>query len=1061
MKLRPISLAALALLAGFAASAQAQEARRSYIIQMADKPAASYTGGVAGQPATKTAQGTRLDLNSNAVQSYVSYLEDKQNLVLASVAGAEVTHQYQVVFNGFAALLTDAEVRKLKKNPDVALIMADSIQQPQTSYTPTFLGLDKIPGGLWEQNGGKSKAGEGMIIGLIDSGIWPENPSFADRVDANGVPTHDASGSLAYDAPPAKWTGGCDIGPGISADNCNNKLIGIRSYRSPTQTFNPQEFDSGRDSTQGAGGGHGSHTASTAGGNNGVMASSAGSSLGAVSGIAPRARIASYKVCWKGSTATNGGCAGSNTIKAVEQAVKDGVDVLNYSIGPTAGGGTFQDAAVLAFLGASNAGVFVAASAGNAGPATGPAANLGPWHATVGNSTHNRLYSGTATLGNGNKLVGASTNPKTDLSQLILAEDAGVAGLAGNDLARLKECFGTLDPSANTGATPNWVSKTLLDPAKVSGKILVCNRGNNALVNKSAHAKTAGASGVIIGNVAGGATNTANAPHTLSTVHLTSGDAAVVKAYMAANPGSASASLGELSVIVNPNVAAPVMNASSSRGPNVANANILKPDMTAPGTDILASVTPAMSQAERDAIAAGGATTAVDWAFYTGTSMSSPHVAGLAALLKQQHPTWTPAMIKSALMTTAKDTMSDGLNGSMPWDSTAKTTGQLPWGQGAGHVVPNLAADPGLVYDATEADYDKFMCGVGITPAGKNCGVIGSIPAYNLNLPSLTAASVLGIATLTRTVTNVGTAPSTYTAAATVAGYDVVVSPASFTIQPGAKQTFTVKLTRTTAPLATWAYGSLTWTDNLGHKVRSPLTARGSTLIALDSVISEAQSGSKVFTVGTGYAGNLTGVKAGLQAAARDSRTIGQANNTTSTATCKAGGGVGVNVHNVSIPAGSLAARFALYDDETTGGGASDLDLAVFNSAGTLVGSSGTDGSNEMVQLKNPVAGDYKVCVVGYAPLGGSANYTLSSWVLDPAAANGGNFQAKLPGKVYVGGNASVGVSWSGLAAGKRHLGAVSFLVNGAALGMTLVEVNTNDPLPLFQNSRVEMAETH
>ncbi|WP_310385672.1 S8 family peptidase [Roseateles sp.] len=1061
MKLRPISLAAVALLAGFAATTQAQEARRSYIIQMADKPAASYTGGVVGQPATKAAQGTRLDLNSSAVQSFISYLEDKQNLLLATVPSAEVTHQYQVVFNGFAAQLTDAEVRKLKKNPDVALIMADSISQPMTSYTPTFLGLDKIPGGLWEQNGGKSKAGEGMIIGLIDSGIWPENPSFADRVDGNGVPTHDMSGTLAYDAPPAKWTGGCDVRPGIVAANCNNKLIGIRSYRSAAQTFAPQEFDSGRDATQGAGGGHGSHTASTAGGNNGVLASSAGNPLGSVSGIAPRARIAAYKVCWKGTTANNGGCAGSNTVAAVEQAVKDGVDVLNYSIGPTAGGGTFQDAAVLAFLGASNAGVFVAASAGNSGPSTAPAANLGPWHATVGNSTHNRLYSGTATLGNDTKVVGSSTNPKTDSANLILAQDAGVAGLSVSDQARLKECFGTTDLSAPSIGGAPWVSKALIDPAKVSGKILVCDRGNNALVNKSANAKTAGATGVILGNVAGGATNTANAPHTLSTVHVTSGDATVVKTYMAANPGVATASLGDLNVIVNPNVPAPVMAGSSSRGPNVANANILKPDMTAPGSDILASVTPAMTQGERDAIAAGGSTTAVDWAFYTGTSMSSPHVAGLAALIKQQHPTWTPAMIKSALMTTAKDTESDGLNGALPWDPTAKNTGKLPWAQGAGHVVPNLASDPGLVYDATEADYDKFMCGVGITPPGKNCGVVGSIPAYNLNLPSLTAASVLGVATLTRTVTNVGTAPSTYTAAATVAGYDVVVSPASFTIQPGAKQTFTVKLTRTSAPLATWAYGNLTWTDNLGHKVRSPLTARGSTLIALDSVSSEAQSGSKVFTVGSGFAGSLVGVKAGLQAAVRDSRNIGQADNGTSTATCRAGGGVGVNVHNVTIPAGTLAARFALYDEETTGGGASDLDLAVFNAAGTLVASSGTDGSNELVQIKNPVAGAYKVCVVGYAPLGGSADYTLSSWVLDPAAASSGNFKALLPSKVFVGGNASVGISWSGLAPAKRHLGALSFVVNGAALGMTMVEVNTNDPLPLFQNSRVEMAETN
>ena len=209
----------------------------------------------------------------------------------------------------------------------------------------------------------------------------------------------------------------------------------------------------------------------------------------------------------------------------------------------------------------------------------------------------------------------------------------------------------------------------------------------------------------------------------------------------------------------------------------------MKPDLAAPGTDILAGVTADLTRDERNAVAAG-ATAPVNWAFYSGTSMASPHVAGVAALLKQKFPTWTPAAIKSAMMTSASMTKSDGLNGPVAWDSSARTTGMLPWGQGSGQITPNAASNPGLVYDATEIDYARFLCGLKIAVySAATCTSVGTIQPYNLNLASITAANVLGTLTLTRTVTNVGATTATFNSTASLPGFTVAVSFLSRIVQ--------------------------------------------------------------------------------------------------------------------------------------------------------------------------------------------------------------------------------------------------------------------------------------
>lgn len=1053
MKRTHINWAALLLLSGAASLAQAQDARRPYIVQLADAPAASYVGGVAGYAATRPAVGSRLDLSASDVQAYISYLEGKRSQVESTVVAGEVLHRYTVAFNGFSALLSDDEVRALKANPNVVAVEADVPRDLDTNYTPSFLGLDK-PGGLWAQLGGTAGAGEDVIIGVIDGGVWPENPSFADRVDANGKPTHDPSGTLAYGPAPAHWKGACEEGEAFTAANCNNKLIGARAF---ANTFladiargvtvkHPAEFLSPRDN-----GGHGTHTSSTAGGNANVDAKLDNTNIlvGGTSGIAPRARLATYKVCWtKVDPATDrpdprwpdyrNGCYGGDSIKAIEAAIKDGVHVLNYSI---SGSGTnIADAVDVAFKAAVDAGIFVAASAGNSGPAN-EVNHLGPWITTVGNSTHDRLFAGTVTLGNGATYQGASSNPDTPKAALILAENAGIDGLSASDKLRLKECFGLADASATVGGAP-WVKKSLLDPAKVAGKLLVCNRGNNVLVNKSANGKDAGAAGVIIANVVGGNNTIINQGHVLSTVHVTQVDGDAIKAYMAATP-EATGSLGNLQAIKDMSVAAPAMNDSSSRGPNKGNLNILKPDLTAPGTSILAGYTPDYTIAEHDQMIATGQAGRPNYSLLTGTSMSSPHVAGLAALLRHKNPGWSPAAIRSALMTTGRDVVNT---------LTGMQQGQLPWGQGAGFVQPNLAANPGLVYDIAPIDYNRFLCGVGAAGVvasvglqpGVNCSTIGSIAATDLNLPSLTAANVLGTQVFNRKVTNVGSAPATYTATASVPGFTAEVLPSSLTLNPGETKSFQLKLTRTSAVQGAWNYGSLVWTDGQ-HVVRSPVTARANLVVAPALLTSEQVAGNKVFPIGTGFDGAMSAVKGGLKDATRTLSTVtgtNQGNSTQVAAACAAGSTVGLRPFTVAIPAGTLVARFGLYGEETSGGQAGkadDLDLVMVNSSGTAVAYSGNGGSTETIQLVAPAAGTYRVCVVGYEhATGNSTNFTLSSWLVN-GNDKGGNFTVSLPSRAYAGRTASAGLSWSGLNPGGRYLAAANYQVGGTATAATTV----------------------
>jgi hypothetical protein len=1015
-----ILVAAWLLALGLSAGAQ-NAPTKTYIVQLADAPAATYDGSVAGLRATRPAAGAKLDVSSGHVRAYLSYLSGRSARELARVGATRVVHRYGFAFNGFAARLTDAQAQALKTSSGVLAVVESEVRQMDTTHTPEFLGISK-PGGLWSQLDANSVPvkGENVIIGMVDSGVWPEDPSFGDKIDGSNKPVaYFQSGTQVYGAAPAKWKGVCQTGQGFTSAMCNNKVIGARYYVSGFDagggTLTSFEYRSPR--SGGGDGGHGTHTASTAGGNSNVDAAIDGIGVGVMSGIAPRARLAIYKVCWEATTVAQTGCYTSDTLKAIDDAVADGVDVINYSISGTQT--NFLDPVEIAYFNAAAAGVFVAASAGNSGPAD-TVAHMSPWLMTVAASTHDRFTVATVTLGSGATFSGPSYQASGLSSKpLILSQDAGVvpfASLSAADQLALQRCYNAADRASLGGS-----ASAVLDPTKAAGKIVVCIRGGNVLINKGDAVKTAGGVGMIIQNAPGTANTTINQPYVIPTVHLDVSAYPTVFAY-AQTPG-ATASFGP--GVQQANVIAPVMADFSSRGPSLANANILKPDITAPGVDIIAAwVDNSLTQAQHDAVVLNSFTPQANANAIQGTSMSSPHVAGSAALLKQLHPTWSPAAIKSALMTTTS--------------AVKLASGALDlnrFGYGAGHLNPNPAGDPGLVYDIGTADYGRFLCGLSLTPpAGAgSCATLGSIQPWNLNLASLTAASVIGTVTLNRSVKNVTAATSTYVATASLAGWNVVVTPASLTIAPGATASYTVALTKTTAPINTWTFGSLSWSDNV-HTVTSPLSANAAGFVAPAEVsdVRPSGRGSKVFTIVSTYTGTMGVSATGLVPATRTSNTVQPA---------------AVQCANFPVPAGAELARFQLFNSDTQGGGAgTDLDLDVFNGpngTGTKVGSSGGSTADEIVTLKKPAAGTYSACVTGFATPPGGAAYTMSSWVVGPAAGVQ-TLKVSGPSMVYASGSASIALGWS-VPAGARYLGNVTFTdPASAALGTTIVFVDNH-----------------
>ena len=951
-----------------------------YIVRLVDQPVVAYTGGIPGLAATKPAKGKKLDPTSPAVTRYVSYLDGKHAEALGKVGGQKV-YDYRYSFNGFSARLSEDAAARLADLEGVLSVEKAVEVVMDTATTPAFLGLTDPAAGLWTPP--RNIKGEDVVIGIIDSGVWPESKSFTDR---------DADGKLVYQQIPGlriKCASAETVTDGSwDANLCNQKLVGAQYFCESRGcgTVLDHEFLSPRDYN-----GHGTHTGSTAGGNQGVPTTGGAAVFGSVNGIAPRARISAYKVCWDNGA---GGC-GANTgdsVAAIDQAVADGVDVLNYSISGTST--SYLDAVEVAYLFAADAGVFVATSAGNSGPTASTVAHISPWLASVAAGTHNRSGSTTITLGNGATYNGASLTNGVGPASIVRAQDVGVPGADPN---LLRQCFS--DP-------------VVLDPAKVAGKIVVCERGGaapaNARVDKSAAVKNANGVGVVVANVAAGASINADL-HTIPAIHVDNVAGAAIATY--AQTVGATATIAQ--AVVNANEPAPAVAGFSSRGPSIAGGgDILKPDFMLPGQDIVASVAPPGNNGK-------------DFDVYSGTSMSSPHVAGVAALLTQAHPDWSPAAMRSAMATTAHQAIVGGYS---------------PFGAGSGQVQPNKMVDPGLVYDAGFNDYLAFLKGQGLC-----CTATASIPALDasdLNQPSLAVGDLAGVQTLTRKVTNVGSAPATYTATVVPpAGFTVAVNPTSLDVAPGATATFTVTVTRTDAPLNTYRFGSLTWSDG-PHSVKSPIVVRPVAIAAPGQLALTGASGATSYEIKTGYNGTLAYGKRGLIPSQVFSGTVPD-DPTDDFNTGDPAGNQGITTHDVTVPAGTSLLRISMFDAETDG--ADDIDLYLYrvnaDSSLTLVGTSGGGTSAEQIQLSNPTAATYRLFVHGWQTDGRDASYSLHAWALGTADA--GNMTVTGPATATIGGSGTVNLSWAGLDAGKRYLGTILYQQGATTHGTTIVRVDS------------------
>ncbi len=959
-------------------------------------PKSSYIVVMKADPLVKSVAPKQL--GSAAAKSRRSELRSQHGEVLAKagVPAQAKVGDYTNALNGFVASVTERQAADIAKQSDVALVLKDEMRQIQqdNAGNDRYASLRVGSNGLTDFLGltgsrdawGQGITGEGVTVGVIDTGIWPEHPSFAD----DG--TYPAHAPLATVDDQGQPLPSCVFGntahnPDDAAFTCNNKLVGAREFLTTYKAntgLGAAEFDSARDNE-----GHGTHTASTAAGNANVAATIFGVPKGRTSGIAPRAQVIAYK-----ALGDLGGYT-SDLVSAIDQAVADGVDVINYSIG---GGAATVSADTLAFLFAADAGVLSAVSAGNSGPSAktiGGPADV-PWVTSVGANTQPTFYQGLIVAG-GMILRGASITRGTAPAKFT------DAAAAGNELC----LAGTLDP------------------AKVTGTIVLCKRGGNGRIAKSAEVKRAGGIGMVLYNAVDVDTLFSD-NFFVPTVMIDNTPGVSLKNWIAK-------SRNPVGLLINAGVGtapfySPTMAYFSSRGENPTAGDIIKPDVTAPGVQVLAGNTPKPS---------GGSQPSGElFQAIAGTSMSSPVVAGSYALLKQAHRDWSPAMAKSALMTTAYTRVRD-------YDRVSQAG---PFAMGAGMALlgqpgsRGSAFQPGLVYDAGFYDYLGFLCAEGREAFGnpdKTCASLASAGystrAADLNLASIGVEAVPGATTVTRTVTSVASRRTTFTATVTApAGYQVAVTPNRIALDPGASATFTVTITNTgSAPNGEWRSGSLTWAGG-GYEARSPIAVKGVPIAAPASLTGTGVTGTASIPVDFGFTGAYTATAQGLVPATHNPASVAQDPDQTFSPTDP----VGVTAIPFTLSGVGLA-RWTLDVPGDT-----DLDVYLYGPDGKLAASSTNGGTHEVIQLVAPADGAYTLYVHGWAVGATPVSFDLLSWLV-PASGGPGNFSVTSGGSVAatVGGSTTVGVEWHGLTAGESYLGTVTHSNGSTVLARTVVSV--------------------
>ncbi|KAJ8766203.1 hypothetical protein K2173_021720 [Erythroxylum novogranatense] len=713
--------------------------RKVHIIYMGDKPRGSYSAAEAHHSMLQTVLGSTFSARESLV------------------------HSYERSFNGFAAKLLDEEVEKMKGMEGVISLIPNQILKLHTTRSWNFMSFSESQSNLLAPQEGD------VIVGLLDTGIWPESASFSD---------------YNMTAPPAKWKGTCQ---NVNF-TCNNKIIGARYYKSHNSSKNSDDIISPRDTE-----GHGSHTASTAAGREVSGASYYGLAEGTARGGVPNARIAVYKVCW------SFGCSSVDILKAFDDAIADGVDIISVSLGSGWPVPYMEDVIAIGAFHAMRRGILTSNSAGNSGPYPYSVSNYSPWSLTVAASTIDRKFVSQVVLGNGQIYLGNSINSfnlnGTSYSLVWGGDAANYSAGADTDIARY--CY-----------------PGVLNSYKVSGKIVFCeslNDGSPSLNDGSAILSSNGVGVIMADSFFSDVAFSYPLPATV----ISTEDAQKILEYIRSteNP-TATILIGE----TWKDIVAPHVVSFSSRGPNPITPDILKPDLTAPGVDILAAWSPIAPPSiyfddKRS----------VDFNIISGTSMSCPHVSGAAAHVKAAHPNWSPAAIKSALMTTA-------------FVVDPNKHPELEFAYGSGHINLTAAIQPGLVYNTSEADYINFLCKQGYNTTdirlitGDNSSYCNStVPgrAWDLNYPSFALAVEDGQpinAVFTRTVTNVGSPNSTYTASWNIPSlFNVTVDPPVLTFSNiGEAKTFWVSVNGPVISQQPIVSGAIVWKDDV-YVVRSPL----------------------------------------------------------------------------------------------------------------------------------------------------------------------------------------------------------------------------------------------
>jgi subtilisin family serine protease len=760
MRATPIALAVLLALSGsslarsdLAPSTLKAKPRSVYIVEFEEPPLAAFRGEQpGGNPKLLGLKATspsvtgarRLDVDAPASKAYRNALAELREDRLASASsrfGRALTPQfvYDVVNNGLAVELSADEAAQMATLPGVLRVEPDFVQQPMTDAGPQWVNADD----LWNGVGAAGTRGEGVVVGIVDSGINRTHPSFAATGGVDGYLHLNPKGRLF---------GRCAT-PEQAAE-CTTKLIGIHDF---TTGDSDDEANDGLDGT-----GHGSHVAATAVGNvlNFTLPLSGGAAQRRLSGVAPHANVISYKACEEEAR-----CVGSWLVAAINQAVSDGVDVINYSIG---GGATspWSRSDAVGMLNAREAGVVVVVAAGNEGPGsesvTGP--GNAPWVITAANATHDRaivnrlvdLTGGAGAPPSGGILVGASQTGAYGPRALVI--DPQFPGCSqGNDL-----------DSPPNGASNPWPA------GRFNGEIVVCERGVQARVAKSNNVRLAGGGGMVLINTAADGAGTVADAHSIPSTHLGFAQGQALKSWMATGSGHQARIEGQRVELV-PDFA-DVLSGSSGRGP-VPSSGVLKPDLTAPGSNILA---------------ANGTGTGAQ--FLSGTSMATPHITGAVALLAALKPGWTPSQIESALLTSARNVvkMQDGATPATPLD------------QGAGAMDVARATQAGLAFNLARSDF------LAANPAS------GGSPR-TLNRPSLLHDECFERCTLTRRISDLAGGASWRVETDIESPGAVTVTPSTFSLAAGQTIDLSIEVDVSDASFpGSWVHGRVRFVRTAG-----------------------------------------------------------------------------------------------------------------------------------------------------------------------------------------------------------------------------------------------------